>query len=235
LEYGFSFVLRKDQSEALAIDSLFYPFSVGLHRLLVEINEDEYVNVSQTDVIRFLLKNNFLDPWKNSTVETAGSIAHIKDIIVVKDTDNVVKSYELLTHSYQTAAAVVNEKGELISTLSSSDLRQITPELLKDMKFLSVRKFLLYYRSELRKPIVTTEDEKLIDQARKIVQNKVHRVWIVDNDKKPYGVLSLSGIFSVLSGYEKNLELIDKLDKKIETFGEKINFPGPDGKILTAS
>jgi len=221
LEFGFPFVLKKNLSESLTIDSLFYPFSIGLHIILVEILDKDYVNLSQSDVVRFLYYQNLL-PSK-SQMHMIGGISYIahmsKEILVVEETENVVQAYLMLSSTFQTAAAVVNEEGVLVSTLSSTDLRNLTLELLGEMRQMSVRKFLLHTKNEkdYRSPVcLVTEESTLIEIVRQIVEFRVHRVWIVDNEQKPFGVISLSDIFRVLARYNKKLDLLDKLEPKID-------------------
>jgi len=231
-EFGFPFVLSKKLSHSLTLDSLFYPFSAGLHRLLVEIEYKEYINISQSDVVRFLLQNSLLTKYADTKIGTGAFLADIKDVIVFQEGYNVVRSFARLAECYQTAAAVVDEDGSLITTLSSTDLRGLTPELLPRMKYMSIREFLLFYRKDrgLRPPIVVREDDDLLEAMWKMVHFKVHRVWLVDDyvSKKPFGVVSFSHIFRILSGYEKKFELFEKLSPKVEfqkpevSTGEKI-------------
>jgi len=192
-----------------------------LHRILVEILDKDYVNLSQSDVVRFLYYQNLL-PSK-SQMHMIGGISYIahmsKEILVVEETENVVQAYLMLSSTFQTAAAVVNEEGVLVSTLSSTDLRNLTLELLGEMRQMSVRKFLLHTKNEkdYRSPVcLVTEESTLIEIVRQIVEFRVHRVWIVDNEQKPFGVISLSDIFRVLARYNKKLDLLDKLEPKID-------------------
>jgi len=218
VESGFSFVLHKNMTRALSMDSLFYPFSLGLHRILVEEEENNYINVSQSDVIRFFLRHHLLSELYEKEVD---SIFSKREFQVVKDVDNVINSYKLLAETYQTAAAVINEDGTLVATLSSTDLRNITPNILESMDEMSVKEFLVIQAEHVQEPVVVTENSIFFDIIWKLVNFKVHRVWIVNNEKKPIGVISLTDLFHFLTDYtgygDRDLDLLSGLTPRVDS------------------
>jgi len=227
LEFGVPFILKQEFANNLTLDSLFYPFSQGLHRLLVEIEDGEFVNISQSDVLRYLCDNNLLNRWENTTITSGSMKLQInKEFVKSNLTANVVDVFVNLSRYCSAAAAVVDEKGELVKTLSSSDMRWINPKIMSDLPNLSVQEFLALRSDEAkRNPCVVTENDQFIDMIKKVTRNHIHRFWLVNDDRTPVGMISLSGIFRVIAGYERKTELFEKVEPKVnvEALNRKAN------------
>ena len=95
------------------------------------------------------------------------------------------------------ALPVLNEKGEIVATLSSSDLKELTPQKLQTVLFQPLE-FLQAIHGGVKpaKPITCYQTDILQDVMLKALTAKVHRVWIVDSAEKPLGVLSYSDMIN---------------------------------------
>jgi 5'-AMP-activated protein kinase regulatory gamma subunit len=92
------------------------------------------------------------------------------------------------------ALAICNEAGQLVDNLSATDLRGLgrddIPNILEP-----IGKFFLTHGIMRKKTISTTLPNATLGKVLTLlVKNNVHRVWIVDDDKHPIGVVSRTDI-----------------------------------------
>jgi CBS domain-containing protein len=91
------------------------------------------------------------------------------------------------------ALAICNEAGQLVDNLSATDLRGLgrddIPNILEP-----IGKFFLTHGIMRKKTISTTLPTTLGKVLTLLVKNNVHRVWIVDADQHPIGVVSRTDI-----------------------------------------
>lgn len=185
---------------ASSIESVLKFFAGGLaHRCIVHLPQDEAkgesaksVVFSQSDMARFLAK------YANSTTElnsffskkVLDVIAKNRDMVLIHSDKTVWEAVQLLQEKQVSALAVVNADGKLVANFSASDLRGLKfsdfPSLLQ-----SLDKFL---PASSKNPKVVMEDVSLSHVLFSLSDNKIHRVWLVDSDKKPLGVISLTDI-----------------------------------------
>jgi CBS domain-containing protein len=108
-----------------------------------------------------------------------------------------VKAYSTLLAKDVSGVAVVDDSGSLVGCLSASDLRGSTPGRLFQEFHLPVRKFL--ENSQMARFGKTTSEldccrvgDTLGSVLERLVDVHIHRVFVVDADQKPIGVISLS-------------------------------------------
>jgi CBS-domain-containing membrane protein len=196
--------------KVLTLEALLDPFSSGLHRILVELKSTDGItrhirNISQTDVLRYLYENQNLLPQQLVISNLNRVQAVTKNVVTCYTTDNVLEAYKKIDKLYMSALAVVDrETGELVSTLSGSDLRHLTYDILTRMGDMTVKAFLTSERrGPLRKPITIDEFENnIVSAISRMLLSRTHRLWVVDDFKKPYGVISMSDIFRILARRE---------------------------------
>jgi len=194
-------------SDVLTLEALLDPFSSGMHRILVEVSSPDGIirqirNLSQTDVLRFLLQNQFLIPQEMiiSNLNKLKAVSY--NVLKTKTTDKVVDAFQKLNHSYVSALAVVDQEGKLVSTLFTSDLRFITSDVLHKMSNMTVHDFLTSGRkgNDLRKPVLIDEfTHGIMNAVSRMLLSQTHRLWLVDDLKAPIGVITMSDIFRVLA------------------------------------
>jgi len=90
------------------------------------------------------------------------------------------------------ALAIVDENGVIVGTLSSADLRGFTHEKLGNI-LLPVLEFLKAQGTH-RAPVVCEPSISIKEVVALMINEKVHRVWLVDDDNKPVGVVSMTDI-----------------------------------------
>jgi 5'-AMP-activated protein kinase regulatory gamma subunit len=85
-----------------------------------------------------------------------------------------------------------------VGTLSASDLRGINDETLNTLT-LPVREFLdKVQRKAPASPVRCSPDEKLDTVIDRLIQSRVHRLWITDENQKPVGVVALTDVIRTL-------------------------------------
>jgi CBS domain-containing protein len=196
-------------STVLTLESLVIPFSSGMHRILIEVKSiDGFTrhlrNVSQTDVLRYIYEYQNLLPPDLVQHNLKSLEAVTQNVVTCKTTDNLLDSLKLLDYCYMTALAVVEpQNGELVSTLSASDLRYMKRDTLAKLNEMTVKQFLANNsnHNDMRKPVMIDEyTDGLITAIERMLFSRTHRLWLVDDFRRPYGVLSMSDIFRVISG-----------------------------------
>jgi len=125
-----------------------------------------------------------------------------KTLITVSTNEPLLKALMCIHKHKVMGVAAIDESGKLQANISANDVRKLPDhdlkQFLKDL-FTPVR--------ELRDPfrLVTCNVGDDIEQVlEKMIAHVVHRVWIVDAENKPLGVVSLCDIigeFCSASGY----------------------------------
>jgi CBS domain-containing protein len=173
-------------------------FAQGYHRLLVNSVWTSSLHIlTQTDVVAYF--NKVIDKLGNSAKFQAGDIVRcdgkVKTLLASQTALSAVRA--LTTHSFS-AGPVVDTAGVVIGTLSISDLRGFTKELMPDL-LLPVDAFLKKIHGEkIPAPLTIKKTDTLSDIIPQVAKARVHRVWIVGDDGKPLGVLSLTDIINAV-------------------------------------
>jgi len=181
--------------------------SKGVHRCLVTQDGNQIRNIiSQSDIISFALKHlhQISDSLLQSTIQSLGMIkpqerkvGHFmresKLVAAPKET-LLVDCFRKMEREQVTAIPLLDENGFLVGTLSASDLRGINAGKLSKCLFQPASQFI----KTQKKAVVASPSIKFVNLLKLIDTNHVHRVWIVDDDDKPVGVVSLSDIMNVL-------------------------------------
>mmetsp|Transcript_19020 Transcript_19020/g.53354 ORF Transcript_19020/g.53354 Transcript_19020/m.53354 type:complete len:311 (-) Transcript_19020:294-1226(-) len=178
-------------------------FSCGLHRVaVIDRNSGELLHtLAQSDLARVLAEE-----LKRSACKHIGAKS-LKELglsqtspLVIDEHCNVLGALQKIDETRVSALGVVEANGKLIGNFSASDLvglyRKSLPDLTKP-----VDKYLAHYSPRSLTPIVLTDDATLLDVVNTLVESKIHRVWLVDADGKPTGVVSLTDIASFVKQY----------------------------------
>ncbi|KAL0244213.1 hypothetical protein GEMRC1_008298 [Eukaryota sp. GEM-RC1] len=89
-------------------------------------NETECVRIlSQTDIIRFLVKNKSLLPLIGDVPVSQTFSGIPKKILSVKPTDRTITAFEIMNEKKIYSLGVISENGEIVANISLSDIRCI--------------------------------------------------------------------------------------------------------------
>ncbi|RGB33119.1 hypothetical protein C1646_625569 [Rhizophagus diaphanus] len=190
-------MFKADANEPIL--SVLEAFSNGIHRCLVIDYTDKvlpYV-LTQTDIIRYIQANpeclSGID--LNRSLESFG-LAEPRDVVIGKDNETALNVYRRMAEKSLTGIPIIQHDTEkLMGTLSVSDLRGLNYESINNL-VLPVLKFLAVPESTLN-PITVTKDVALKDALKTIVDNHIHRLWVVNEDKKVDNVISLTDLIKL--------------------------------------
>jgi len=173
-------------------------FKQGLHRIPVMSDKNEVLCIiSQSDVICFLFDNkDTLGSIFNIKLKDLGEQVIHRVVTTSKDTPTI-EAYSLLFSQGVNSLAVVDEQGALVGNLSPTDLKGLYGRAFENL-FDPVEVFLRTsrIRQKQNSDFVAYVDANatLMDVLCIAVNQHVHRVWIVDDNMKPIGIVSLTDI-----------------------------------------
>jgi len=163
--------------------------------------------VSLSDVIALAAsKADLLPPERASA--TIRELKAIKPMIGVRMDSSVVDALDILYRNKISGIALTDNEGRVSGNLSASDLRGLKPESFNYFEG-SVLQFFVkglpkegtgHESGPGRAPVTCTEDATLTECMKLMVQERVHRVYVVDNldALHIYGVVSMSDIIHYL-------------------------------------
>jgi len=170
----------------------------GIHRVAVIdiLSEIRYL-ITQTDVIRAVQEH--IDELVNVGLVSVRNLGVTGgQIIAVRADDNALQSLRTMNNHKLSAAPIVNGNGVLVGTLSISDLKGVTSESLLSLTTTTI-KFSEHHSYAQPKAVMVTLDSTFGDVINLIARTRVHRVWVVDANHKPIGVISLTDVCRMIA------------------------------------
>jgi len=167
-------------------------------RLLVVDGHGKIVNIiTQFDIVKSFYENlhEFGDICDQKLSELSLGTT---PVICASLYECAAEAFHLMVTNNVRSIGIVNktdEVEELVANLSLSDLKGLTEENFKKLSS-SVFEFLLETQ-ETPKPIIScTQSASFQDVLSQLVDNKIHRVYVVDKYQRPTFVISLFDILS---------------------------------------
>jgi len=181
--------------------SLFYICEVfardkNIHRIPIVDNNYKLVNmITQKQIISYFHEH----------IEEIGSVSKkpisyfqnvLKYVYCISQYEETINAFDkMITHSVG-GVGVINSSGEIIGAISLSDLKLVS----KDKEFFSklyktAADFMVmldknYWERPYALKTVTTKDT-LEDVIKKLKYWNLHRIYVVDDEKKPIGVVGI--------------------------------------------
>jgi CBS domain-containing protein len=196
-------VINESQS---ILDAAKLMKSSHAHRVLVLDDQLRPTNIiTQSRILK--LAAAMLDGIPNAN-KTLSELKLDSKALVTDDEDTpCLDAFKKMVHNNVSAIAITNKKGQLIGTISETDIRQIG----YDFKFFfylsfSCKEFLNHIRiydatrtiPDSEDPVCVKSTATLADVLKKVNFYNIHRVFVVDADRKPTGVVSLSDITAAI-------------------------------------
>jgi len=187
-------VLYDDQT----VSDAMVTFSQNIHRvILFKRDSNKMLGIlTQTDLVRFMAeaeKTQFLIPvfhMKNKT----------EKLVTVSQANLAFDSFLKIFNHGLSSVAVLNHLGQLIGNLSAADLRLAAQDFTLLLR--STKDYLSLVRKVEGKPsgftVVCSPETSLQKCVESMASQKVHRIYLVDNDQKPLGVISFTDILREL-------------------------------------
>jgi len=186
------------QLTASLMDVMVDMVGLRLHRVLLMKEESVYGVLSISDVVNFVCGH--MDAWSNTPLATKSAseliAAQKEPVVSMRDTSAAIRGFELMAKNQISGVAVVDESGRLVGNLSAADVSQLvssrTGPLIPDTLFLPVHVFLLQQSKlhKLQAPVTVGPKDTLPLIVKKMALYRVHRLWVLDADGKPIGVIT---------------------------------------------
>ena len=116
----------------------------------------------------------------------------MKKVVTVEESAKAIEGYTLMDANKLESIAVVSD-GKLVGQLSASDLRGLAKDL-----FSSLDKRISDFIGKAKKISTCSPDAKLKDVIKQLAASSLHRLWIVDKELHPIGVVSLGDVMKAL-------------------------------------
>eukprot|EP01114_Cavostelium_apophysatum_P009006 TRINITY_DN2207_c0_g1_i2.p1 TRINITY_DN2207_c0_g1~~TRINITY_DN2207_c0_g1_i2.p1 ORF type:complete len:329 (+),score=96.33 TRINITY_DN2207_c0_g1_i2:124-1110(+) len=130
-----------------------------------------------------------------------GGIDHFHQVISIIETDTLLAALSIIEKYNINGLPVVDTDGKIVGSFSVSDIQYMVADINSEDNIrlgMSVRDFLDKYKSS-RPPLITcTPTTKFLEVVSQLVEHKVHRVHVVDADRKPVDIISLSNVVDIV-------------------------------------
>jgi len=169
--------------------------NTSAHRLLViRKNDADVVHIlTQSNIITWLSKHlNHFEEFSKTKIQDLNLTA--KEILTVRTTDLILFAFQLMAKNQVSAVPVVNPQGSYVGIISAKDLTVIQS---KDT-FSELFQTCGDYFSRWTKPGYLSPENTLSEMLLKLHALKVHRLVILDDQKKVIGMVSLGYIIRIL-------------------------------------
>jgi len=192
-----------DGEESLA-DAVEY-YLKGVQRIAITDDNGDIVGViSQWSVANYLATVPTDDKeWIPILREPVCKAKYTSNVVSVNGKDNTLQAFHKMHTNNLSAVAVVDDDGKLIGNLSATDLKGFQLYLNDFNDLLQpVSQFLGLIRKKQRRQenfvVAFTPDIQVKEIVKKFNEEIVHRAYIIDNDRKPIGVFSLTDLMKQL-------------------------------------
>jgi CBS domain-containing protein len=146
--------------------------------------------ITRTDILQFITLNfELFDNAFDVTIQDSGASTH--DIFVVPTSKMAIDCFRYIASRRISAVAVINEEGILVDNLSAHDIRLIIDDP-QDTIQLPIGIFL--GKRQVSGFVNCKPDQTMKHACNLMMESKSHRIWLVDDNGVPVGVLSLSDI-----------------------------------------
>eukprot|EP00029_Vermamoeba_vermiformis_P007373 TRINITY_DN3178_c0_g1_i1.p1 TRINITY_DN3178_c0_g1~~TRINITY_DN3178_c0_g1_i1.p1 ORF type:complete len:309 (+),score=100.99 TRINITY_DN3178_c0_g1_i1:263-1189(+) len=175
-------------------------FARGLHRVpIIDRAEQVTGTLSQTNILQRLHEEFTFGNLKDVAAKTIKQLGlGMESPVRVRDENSVLFAIKAIAKEHVSAVPVIDEFGRLVGNFSASDLKGMYTEQWPSFR-LRVDEYLAKHSPNSAKPVVVYHDTKLSDVVKELVESKVHRVWVVDGEMRPQGVVSTTDIMKLIN------------------------------------
>jgi len=177
----------------------------GLHRIPVIDQERKLITViTQTHLVDILYKNlDILGEKRNKPVGQMEN--YLEQVFTIHEEATAMDAFKMMVEKNVSGLAVIDNEGKLTSNISMKDLKAMSTDTRLFWRlYQTVHNFLLKVRKENnetggdrpRSVIVIKPLDTLETVIKKLNEYKIHRLFIVDDHRKPVGVISLKDVLA---------------------------------------
>ncbi|KAI9008358.1 hypothetical protein BC832DRAFT_591589 [Gaertneriomyces semiglobifer] len=186
------------------LNATLLAFARGIHRALITdaLDQKRAYILTQTDITRYVNAHpDSVTPAVDLDAPISQSLkdalTYQKHVITMRDHQSAFDGFALMKEKGVAALPVVDGSGSIVGILSASDVRGITKTGLGKLE-MPVLEYLKQKSSagKVRQPILCTPNDSLRHIISTLVEQDVHRIFIVaqKDDLRPIGVVSQSDI-----------------------------------------
>lgn len=179
----------------------------GAHRLAVIDSFGRFSSViTQSRIIRYLAYRSMeLGELGERSIDGLSIIS--KDLVTIDSNEKLVDAF-LKIYTYDVSGlGVVDKNGKLIGNVSASDFKDIgfSAGMFKKL-FIPIESFLnrKIEGESVPKLVWSYKTTHLSDILYKLRSNRVHRVYILDENDEPYGVVTMTDILNLFNSVLQN-------------------------------
>lgn len=175
---------------------LLQQFGEGVHRVPVMDQNGNIVNIiSQTNVVHFFSNPDRLKLLKKGAKTLRELALGMRTPLSVSQTSRVLEALFIMQESKVNGLAVLDDEGRIVGSLSTSDLRRLTVHTLNRLTE-TLQEFLSLDKPQL--PPTVTPSTTLNATIMILASEHIHRVWVIDEQQKPIGIVTLTDIIKKL-------------------------------------
>lgn len=199
------FISCKDDSTLLEVSKTISPDRC--HRVPIVDDTGKVSNiVSQSAIVKYLALKTPPDDLKE-TLEECG-FPYRKDVLCINEDAGAADAFALMASSGRSGIAIVDEEGSLMGNTSARDIRFAALDEGRTAIDTDIISYLAIVRQATaskndRYPITyVRETDTLLHTIALLAKTGYHRCFVVDKDKKPVGVVSVSDVVNFAISYE---------------------------------
>jgi len=183
-------VVREDESLHKPLQCL----SKGHRRFMVKTTDSGYRLVTQTRLVRFLFEKYDKFNLGELNLEDANIIT--KPVSCVEKSTDAIEAFKKLRSQEINGVAVTESDGTLMGTLSVADLRGLKMDMLDRLQVPVIDFLKKQHGGDVPDIITVCPSMPLKDLLETMTSKKKHRVFVMDDEKRLAGVVTLTDIIS---------------------------------------
>lgn len=155
--------------------------------------------ITQSDVVRYLFEHE--EDFSALTDRTISDLGLLNHAAVTISSDKTFwDAFKLLRAQMFSAVAVVDDKGRVLGNVSANDARRL---ILQQQRISLLHSSLQEYSDMKVEPfdaeaITCSPNETLKQVIAKLARTRVHRVWVVDAERRPTHAIALRDVLARL-------------------------------------
>jgi len=198
---------KKDPLEPLyqsgPFSALLKILATGIHRCPIVNNKGAFIGViSQMDVIILLADTYGVQLERNLSnlaTKTIEELGMLNNVYTVPESNTVLECIQTIAKYKVSGVPVVNAKNEVVGNFSISD---IVRKVKKPEDLTTTLKDFLH--TPLAWPVTAYPSTTFAKVIKQINAELLHRIWVVDDNNHPRGVVSLLDIIRQLLIFYKD-------------------------------
>jgi len=172
--------------------------SKGVQRLAV-VQDGTIINlVSQWDILLLLASRISFFGYKfQETLNNAELAENLLGIYFVSENSVTIETLKLMRDNQISGVPLVDSSGKITGNFSATDLFNLTANNFPLLS-LSTREFLFRTHGFIKPPICCKKFDTVENIILKFLCFRVHRVYVIDKNLRPTGVVTLTDIMKYL-------------------------------------